>query len=108
MNLTSVLIILGCLVAGYWIVSSIMSPGVDLTRAPKPDADKHSAKDGAAAPNPHERDWHLILDVPANASRRDVEAAGKRQLAKAEGSGDLVSARRIRLAIEAALRSKRG
>jgi hypothetical protein len=108
MQWVNILIILGCLAGGYWLVSSIMGPGIDLTRQgkpdekpqPKPTAGSGSAENGRA----HAHDWHLILDVPANASRREIEAAFKRRLAKAEASGDGFESIRLRRAYEAALR----
>lgn len=104
MNWINLLIILGCLAAGYWIVSSIMSPGVDLTRPDRQhdkSPDKPAALTQLPATNPHVADWYLILDVPANAERRDVERAYKRRLAQAEATGDQLSSQRIRLAYAA-------
>jgi hypothetical protein len=104
MHWGNVLIVLGCLAAGYWLVSSIMSPGVDLTRPPKsPDTEPAPALP-VLAPNPHASDWHLILDVPLGAHRREVESAYKRRLAQAEASGDTLAIKRIRLAYEASAR----
>ncbi|MEO8313538.1 MAG: hypothetical protein ABI645_01975 [Pseudomonadota bacterium] len=113
MRLLNILIILACLMGGYWLVSSIMGPGMDPNRNKKPD-DKPGGKvggnasgdsgDPGAGARAHEHDWHLILDVPANASRREVDAAYKRRLAKAESSGDSFESIRIRRAYEAALR----
>jgi hypothetical protein len=113
MQWMNILIILGCLAGGYWLVSSIMGPGIDLTRRGKPDekptppgADS-GANTGAASEahiRAHAHDWHLILDVPANAGRREIEAAFKRRLAKAEASGDSFESIRLRRAHEAALR----
>lgn len=104
MTIVNVLIILGCLAGGYWLVSSIMGPGVDLTRQGKsPDA-KPVARLPAQVTNPHDNDWHLILDVPANADRREIDAAYKRRISKAEGAGDRFEAEKIRLAYAAATR----
>ncbi len=56
MNLTDLLIILGCLAGGYWIVSSVMGPGIDITRRkPPPDADREeqpSAPPAVRLPQP--------------------------------------------------------
>ena len=127
MRFLNILIILGCLVGGYWLVSSIMGPGIDSARRKKDasgenrvDADSGGrARTGASAgtststsnnasanSRAHEHDWHLILDVPANASQREVEAAYKRRLAKAESSGDDFESIRLRRAYDAALRRK--
>jgi hypothetical protein len=91
MNWINVLVVLGCLAAGYWIVSSVMSPGVDIKREER-------------APM---RDWHLILDIPADASRRDIQAALKRRLALVDAVSDPLEADRIRRAAEAGLRQTR-
>src|SRR5687767_13068428 len=113
MQWMNILIILGCLAGGYWLVSSIMGPGIDLTRRGKPEEkpgapDAKSGSSTGAASDAHIRahahDWHLILDVPANAGRREIEAAFKRRLAKAEASGDSFESIRLRRAHEAALR----
>jgi hypothetical protein len=97
----NILIILACLVGGYWLVSSIMSPGIDTTRRRKPE----EGNGGGPGLRAHDHDWHLILDVPANASRRDIEAAYRRRLAKAESTGDSFETIRIQRAYEAALRN---
>jgi hypothetical protein len=108
MRFLNILIILGCLVGGYWLVSSIMGPGIDLTRRRKEESPGPTGgnPDAAARSHAHDHDWHLILDVPANASRREVEAAYKRRLAKAESSGDSFESIRLRRAYEAAIRHK--
>jgi hypothetical protein len=113
MRFLNILIILGCLAGGYWLVSSIMGPGIDVTRRRKDEppgpggpGPREPDVDAAAAARAHERDWHLILDLPANASKREVEAAYKRRLAKAEAAGDSFESIRIRRAYEAALRRK--
>ena len=107
MHWLNLLIILGCLAGGYWLVSSIMGPGIDLTHRGKPgEKPAPPAPDPAADANvrAHAHDWHLILDVPANAGRREIDAAFKRRLAKAEASGDTFESIRIRRAHAAAMR----
>jgi hypothetical protein len=104
MPILNILIILGCLAGGYWLVSSIMGPGVDITRKPPPGKDAPDADNANAAPNPHDRDWHLILDIPADANRREIDAAYKRRLAKAQSNGDEFERIRVQRAYEAALR----
>jgi hypothetical protein len=99
----NLLIILGCLAGGYWLVSSIMSPGVDLTRTKRPE-EKPAATGAAPGSDAHRHDWHLILDIPANANRREIEHAYKRRLAKAESAGDSIESQRIRDAYAAGLR----
>lgn len=104
MLILNILIILGCMAGGYWLVSSIMGPGIDITRQPPPGEKAPDPDAVNAAPNPHDRDWYLILDVPATASRRDIELAYKRRLAKAQSSGDEFERIRVQRAYEAALR----
>jgi hypothetical protein len=104
MQWMNILIILGCLAGGYWLVSSVMGPGIDLTRSGKPDEKPAAPETSDAHIRAHAHDWHLILDVPANAGRREIEAAFKRRLAKAEASGDSFESIRLRRAHEAALR----
>jgi len=110
MRFLNILIILGCLVGGYWLVSSIMSPGIDLTRRKKEEAPDSDARAPDATPRAgaraHQHDWHLILDVPADASAREIDAAYQRRLAKAKGSGDEFETIRLRRAYEAAKQRK--
>ena len=128
MTITDILIILGCLAGGYWIVSSVMGPGIDITRrkppeaadspepppAPMPPKSLPSARsparppDSAPAallPRPVNRaqDWHVILDVPRSATRNDIEAAFKRQQKKAEAAGDAMQLQKLQQARDAAL-----
>ena len=99
----NLLIILACLAGGYWLVSSIMSPGVDLTRTKKPEekpAGKLETKPAEIAADRQSsgrlHDWHLILDIPPDANRREIEHAYKRCLAKAQSTGDSDASQRIR------------
>jgi hypothetical protein len=118
MSLTDILIILGCLAGGYWIVSSVMGPGIDITRrTPPPEAGKEeprayplsAPKPGRRpvalprATNPHLNDWHVILDVPRSASRGDIEAAFRHQQKKAQAAGDALLQQRVQQAREAGL-----
>lgn len=97
MNWANILIILGCLGGGYWLVSSIMGPGVDITKAT-----------GGDQPEPPPlRDWHLILDIPSDSSRREIQAALKRRLAQLDTGADRGAAERLRRAAEAGLRQAR-
>jgi hypothetical protein len=103
MSLIDILIILGCVAGGYWIVSSVMGPGIDITRREHP---QDGARDTAAVkqlPNPRQADWHLMLDLPREASRAEIEAAYKRQLNKALASRDTHQQEQLRLARDAAL-----
>jgi hypothetical protein len=112
MSIIDILVILGCLAGGYWIVSSVMGPGVDITRRdPKREAvDAPPASKSAAAtklPNPRQADWHLLLDVPRTAGRAEIEAAYKRQLNKALASADMHQQEQLRLARDAGLAAPR-
>jgi hypothetical protein len=116
MRIADVLIIAGCLGAGYWIVSSIMGPGVDVMKAGrdaeaarKSDAPRTPDTPQKTLPRPQapEHDWHIVLDVPSDASPRDIEAARKRRLAVAQHAGDIEGAARIQRAADWALRQKR-
>jgi len=99
MSITDILIILGCLAGGYWIVSSVMGPGVDITRQGKPA----KPAERPMLSNPHEVDWHLLLDVPRTASRTEIESAYQRQHQKAAASFDTHQMERLRLARDAGL-----
>ena len=116
MSITDILIILGCLAGGYWIVSSVMGPGIDITRRKPPEpppevsatpaARTVSRPPSAALPRPvnsHQHDWHIILDVPHTASRSGIEAAFKHQQKKAQASGDTLLLLRLQQAREAGL-----
>ncbi|HXC59601.1 MAG TPA: hypothetical protein VN645_09800 [Steroidobacteraceae bacterium] len=125
MGITDILIILACLAGGYWLVNSVMGPGIDITRRKPPEAPDSSEPPRAPLPhqttppgrpaarppttllpratNPHAQDWHVILDVPRSATRSDIEAAFRRQQKKAEASGDAFQLQRLQQAREAAL-----
>lgn len=110
MSIIDILIILGCLAGGYWIVSSVMGPGVDIMRRDgTPDDDRGApvppGKPAAVRqlPNPREADWHLLLDVSRSASRAEIETAYKRQLNKALASRDEAQQEQLRLARDAGL-----
>ncbi len=106
MSIGDVLVILGCLAGGYWIVSSVMGPGVDLTRRappPPPDAGHPAPTDAKALVDPRRSDWHLLLDVPRSADRAEIEAAWKRQHDRALAAFDTRKIEQLRLARDAAL-----
>lgn len=107
MNLVDILIILACLGGGYWIVSSVMGPGVDITRqtpsSPTPERGPGDPPAAQRLPNPRRDDWHLLLDVPRSADRAEIEAAWKRQHDKALASFDTLKIEQLKLAREAAL-----
>jgi hypothetical protein len=104
MSITGILIILGCLAAGYWIVSSVMGSGVDVMeegrkaearRQSPPPATTDRTHQPALPSNAPMPDWYIVLDVPPDASAREIQAAMKRRLAQAEASGDTMAAARI-------------
>jgi hypothetical protein len=105
MSITDILIILGCLAGGYWIVSSVMGPGIDITRRPPPAETGEKTPPLSLPPPANSRvnDWHIILDVPRTASRGDIEAAFKHQQKKAQASGDALLMQRLQQAREAGL-----
>jgi hypothetical protein len=103
MSLIDILIILGCVAGGYWIVSSVMGPGIDITRREHPQQEAPDATAPKQLPNPRRTDWHLLLDVSREASRAEIEAAHKRQLNKALAARDTHQQEQLRLARDAAL-----
>jgi hypothetical protein len=100
MSIIDILVILGCLAGGYWIVSSVMGPGVDITRR---EQQAPPVQQKASLQNSHKADWYLLLDVPRTASRPEIEAAYQRQQQKAAASFDTHQMERLRLAREAGL-----
>jgi hypothetical protein len=130
MHLIDILIIAGCLGVGYWIVSSIMGKGVDSkdgdarqARRPAPLSAPPATKDEAPAPRVplpappppttsrprggSSQPWHVVLDIPRDASARDIEAARRRRMAAAESAGDSFEMERIRRAAEEASKQAR-
>jgi hypothetical protein len=129
MHLIDILIIAACLGVGYWIVSSIMGKGVDskdgdARRAPRsvPGSSPPATKDAPAPrlppppsaapptyrpPGRSAQPWHVVLDIPRDASARDIEAARRRRMAAAESAGDSFEVERIRRAAEEALKQVR-
>jgi hypothetical protein len=127
--LTAILIIAGCAVAGYWIVSSVMGPGVDVIEEGrrKMRHEGASENDPGALPPPSESArpdtaarkslpsprhppsssaWYVVLDVTPNASRSEIQAAMRRRVAQAEAAGDTAAIERIRHAAELGLALK--
>jgi hypothetical protein len=112
MKLTDILIILGCLAAGYWIVSSVMSPGTGNDKKPSSNDPPPRAPEQPRLPTPPIRstasrganeEWTLVLDVPRSATRSDIDAAFKRRLAQAQAANDTMEVERVRRAHAAAL-----
>ena len=128
MSITAFLVILGCAVTGYWIVSSVMEPGSNDTgespRAGAPDSDTRKIEPRQtprpalpapvgkpvatrSAPDGPMPDWYIVLDVGPDASRSEIQAAMKRRLAVAESDGDTLGAARITRAAETGLKLRR-
>jgi hypothetical protein len=117
-----ILIIAGCAVLGYIIVSLLMNTRADDLRPPPdredPPGPPRSGGEVSRQPAPAVRtlpapraaqgdDWTLLLDVPRSSSARDIEAAFRRQVGKAEASGDQAMVERLRRARDAALAEKK-
>jgi hypothetical protein len=127
MSLIDILIIVACLGTGYWIVNSVIG-GDKKTQQPgseepaptwRPNSRAASKPASLPAPPPAPastpvspgrtqaasgvNDWHIVLDVPRDASPRDIQAAVKRRLSQAQADGDSAAAERIRRAGELAL-----
>jgi hypothetical protein len=111
----NVLIVLGCLVGGYVVVSMLMNIKPDDLRPP-PEHDDRSPAAPPAPPAPgnaarlppprRQTDWTVLLDIPRSASVRDIEAAFRRQQAKAAAAGDQLLLENLRRARDAALAEK--
>lgn len=133
MRIIDILVVAGCLGVGYWIVSSIMGAGVDSKRGdagepadpasgtpakpqdppyPLTPAPPQLPRPAAAMPPPSRpsaagtQAWHVVLDIPRDASARDIEAARRRRMAAAEAMGDQFEMERIRRAAEEALKQR--
>jgi hypothetical protein len=122
MNIIDILIILGCLAVGYWIVNSVIGKGIDTrdaSRKPEPprrEDERPALRLPAATPTasspvkPRPRtghDWFIVLDIPSDSSRKDIQAAMKRRLAQAEANGDAAGAEQIRRAAETGMKQAR-
>ncbi len=111
MRMPDILIILGCLAAGYWIVSSIMGSGSakgPAGRDEQPERRPEQARNALPGTDPEAvHDWHIVLDIPRDASLSEIEAARKRRLAAAANADDRATAVRIQKAADWALRQKR-
>jgi hypothetical protein len=109
----NLLIVLGCLVGGYVVVSVLMNIKPDDLRPPPEREDPPSAAPSAAGtaarlpPAARGSDWTLLLDIPRSASVRDIEAAFRRQQGKAMAAGDSLLLENLRRARDAALAEKR-
>jgi hypothetical protein len=112
----NMLIVLGCLVGGYVVVSMLMNTKPEDLRPP-PERDEPPAATPPPAPPagnmarlpppPRYTDWSLLLDIPRSSSARDIEAAFRRQQAKAMANGDQQQVENLRRARDAALAEKK-
>jgi hypothetical protein len=108
----NVLIVLGCLVGGYVVVSMLMNIKADDLRPPPerddpPPSAPPAAGNAARLPAPRHSDWSLLLDIPRSSGARDIEAAFRRQQTKAAASGDQLLLENLRRARDAALAEKK-
>jgi hypothetical protein len=116
-----ILVILACAVAGYVIVTLLMNTKADDLRPPpdrEPGRPPRSEDDSPRQPTPASRalpapraaqgDWTLLLDLPRSSSPRDIEAAFRRQMTKAEATGDRSMVERLQQARAAALAERKG
>lgn len=116
-----ILIVIACAVAGYVIVSLLMNTKADDLRPPRgrddepprlPSTDDEPRPAATSLPGSGRSaaarggDWTLLLDIPRSSSVRDIEAAFRRQRAKAETAGDTAMMERLRQARDAALADK--
>ena len=124
MNIIDILIILGCLAVGYWIVNSVIGKGIDTGDAQRGAGQQRGEekKQALKLPTPRQpatpagttartpgttHQWHIELDIPADASRKDIQAAMKRRIGQAEANGDAAGAERIRRAAEIGMQQSR-
>jgi hypothetical protein len=108
----NVLIVLGCLVGGYVVVSLLMNTKADDLRPPPEREEPPPATPAASSAKrlpapPRYDDWSLLLDIPRSASARDIEAAFRRQQAKAVAAGDQQLLDSLRRARDAALAERK-
>jgi hypothetical protein len=123
MRLIDMLIIAACLGVGYWIVNSVIGgndkkgkPGGSdedaPAESPKPSFESVLKPSSPTSPAPRTlpsaavTDWHILLDVPRDATPRDIQAAMKRRISQANADGDSAAAERIRRAGDYALKQK--
>jgi hypothetical protein len=108
MAIADVIVIAGCVAAGYWVVRSVLEPGIDgldeRQRNPSPGNRRGPAP--AQREEPPLRDWYLVLDVSIDASPAEIRDAVKRRLAQAESAGDMDAVRRITRAAEQGLKER--
>jgi hypothetical protein len=120
------------------IITSVMGPGIDETAPPRkpqagasparrpevgrPEAGKAQDRGIRRLPQPTLRKqpaistpssptslhWYIVLDVPADASRREILEAVKRRLEVAEISGDTQAPARIARAAAAGMKLRPG
>lgn len=130
----SFFVIFALAAVGYWIVTSVMGPGIDVSGEPRrPEAGTPPARQPQARPAPQVHgksrlpqvsprktatpsmpakastfEWYIELDVPADASRREILEAAKRRLEVAEISGDTQAPARIARAAAAGMKLRPG
>jgi hypothetical protein len=108
MSIDAIILIGGCVAAGFWVVRSVLEPGIDgLGEGQKKPAPGHRRDPKPAlreeSPLSH---WYLVLDVSSDASPSEIRDAVKRRLAQAESAGDVDAVRRIARAAEQGLKQR--
>lgn len=109
MSVTSALVATGAAAIGYWVIRSVLQPGIDLSEegiikaAPqKPGVRKMPAAGranplgkpvlphayGAAELRQGAYPWYVMLDVPSSAGRAEIQEALKRRITYARSVGD--------------------
>lgn len=108
MSIDAIILIAGCIAVGYWVVRSVLEPGIDgLDEGrQKPPPGTRRGPPRAARAEGALRDWYLVLDVSSEASPAEIREAVKRRRAQAESAGDVDAVRRIARAAEQGLKRR--
>ena len=87
MTATEIMVIIVCLIGGYWVVSYFIRDPEEMEFPVEPEvgtpgadsrAGSEPAQDGCA----YELPWNLVLGVPASASRGEIIAAYKQKISQ--------------------------
>lgn len=123
MSIPDFMIIAAIIAVARWVIRSVREPSTDAAdaagkpAAPQPakpaqkTLPKRAATGGrAAAAAMHHADplsaWNVVLDVPQDAPRSEIQAAAKRRLAQAVSSGDHAAVTQITRAAASGLKHK--
>ena len=108
MSVTSTLVATGAVAIGYWVIRSVLQPGIDLSEegikavTQKPGIRKAPAARGAkplgktALPHGYGAaelrqgayPWYVMLDVPRSAGTVEIQEALKRRITQARSVGN--------------------